>query len=369
MTPRQLIRPDILAMPAAVAPFSPPDEVAARQGLPLQRIVKLDGNENLYGPSPQTLAALRSEASWHLYPDAMHESLRHALASYSGVGPENIVVTSGGDELILLVAQLLLEPGDQVINTPPTFSVYEDAVRMQHGEIIVVPRRREDGYDLDTAAILSAVGGKTKGIFVCNPNNPTGGLTPPDDILRLLDTGVMVMLDEAYTEFSGVTMAPLIRQRENLIILRTMSKWAALAGLRVGYGIMAASVADQMRKIKMAFNVNLAGYIAALASLSDRAYLLANVARMVAERERLFARLQKIPFLRPYPSHGNYILCDVLGADARRLRDELEREGVLVRLFQNRHLPNAIRITVGKAEHSEAVIAALGTVGQRLRFQ
>jgi len=356
-------------MPAPGVPFSPPEKVAARHGLPVERIVKLDGNENLYGPSPQTLAVLRSGAPWHLYPDAMHESLRQSLADYSGVDPANIVVTSGGDELIFLVAQLLLDPGDQVINAPPTFSVYDDAVRMQRGEIIVVPRRREDGYALDTAAVLRAVGSKTKCIFVCNPNNPTGGLTPPGEIMRLLETGVMVMLDEAYTEFSGVTMAPLVRQHENLIILRTMSKWAALAGLRVGYGIMAASVADQMWKIKMAFNVNSAGYIAALASLADRAYLLANVARIVAERDRLLARLHGIPFLRPYPSHGNYILCDVLGADARRVRDELEREGVLVRLFQGPYLPNAIRITVGKDEHTGAVIAALHTVGQRLGLE
>ncbi len=231
---------------------------------------------------------------------------------------------------------------------------------------MVVPRRREEQYALDVPTILRAVSDRTRLIFVCNPNNPTGGLTPQRDLEALLETGAVVAVDETYQEFAGVNARLLLDRHENLAILRSLSKWSGLAGLRVGYGLFHPELARQIRKLRMPFNVNLAGYVAALASLEDVAYLQANVAKIVEERERLFDRLQAIPFLRPYPSHTNFILCDVQGIPAGQLRDEMERDGVLVRVYQGPYLPNAIRISLGKPEHTEAVVAALRKGGQRL---
>lgn len=360
------IRPDILAMPDADWGLSTVEDIAARQGLGAERIIKLDSNENLYGPSPRVAAVLAAGADWQLYPDALYRDLRRALAHYAGVTPDNIIVSNGGDELISLVTQLTVAPGDEIINCPPTFSVYDWAAAMHFGRLVAVPRRREAGYALDMAGVRQALTERTRLIIVCNPNNPTGGLTPQEDIVALLDSGVMLLLDEAYYEFCGMTLAPLVHRYPNLVILRTMSKWAALAGLRVGYGIVSDGLLAQINKLRMPFNVSLAGCAAALAALADTAYALDNVRRMVDERARLYACLQEIPFLTPYPSHGSFVTADVTKGDARLLRDEVERDGVALRLFQNTYLPNAIRVSVGKPEHTEAAIAALHRAGQRL---
>jgi len=366
--PLRHIRPDILAMPEVAYGLVDPDAVAQRQGIAVECIVKLDANENLFGPSPRVFAALADARSWNVYPDLSHQALNRALAAYAGVNATQIVATNGADEIIQLLVQLLLRPGDQMIDNAPTFAVYDWVVRIQGGETVAVARHKESGYAVDTAGVLRAINERTRLVFICNPNNPTGGLTPQEDIEAILDTGVMVAVDETYYEFSAVTVLPLQAKYPNLIVMRSMSKWAALAGLRVGYGIVHPAVARQLHKIRMPFNVNKAGYIAALASLEDKDYLLANAARIVAERGRLLSGLQGIPFLHCYPSHGNFILCEVNGAPAPALRDEVEREGILVRAYQNEHLPNAVRVSVGKPEHTEAAIAALRSAGRRLKL-
>ncbi len=360
------IRPDILATPEEPYGLVDLADVAARHGLPLQRIVKLDANENLYGASPGVQAALAADQSWQFYPDISYLPLRRALGEYAGADAEQIIATNGCDELILLLVQLFMQPGDQAISAPPSFSVYDWSIHIQGGKKVSVPRLRDQGYALDTAGIVKAVNDRTRLVFICNPNNPTGNLTPQEDIETILDTGIMVAVDETYYEFAGVTMLPLQAKYSNLIIMRSLSKWAALAGMRVGYGIFSPDVARQMHKIRQPFNVNRAGYVATMASIEDKDYLLANVAKLVTERERLLQLLSRVPFLHCYPSHGNYILCDVNGVSSQVLRDEIEREGVLLRAYQSKHLPNAIRFSVGKPEHTEAAMTALDCAGRRL---
>lgn len=360
------IRPDILSMPDVAYGLVDVTDVAARHGLPVERIVKLDANENVYGPSPRTMAALAGGSGWEYYPDISYRTVYEALAAYTGAAPEQIVTGNGCDEIIQLIVQLCLQPGQEAIDNAPSFSVYDWAVRIQGARTVAVPRRRDTAYDIDVPAILKAITPQTRLIFICNPNNPTGGLTAERDIETVLQTGLLVAVDETYYEFCGVTMLPLQERYPNLIIMRSFSKWAALAGMRVGYAILAPEVARQVHKIRMPFNVSRAGYAAALASLVDKDYLLANVARLVAERERLLQRLQQIPFLSPYPSQGNYILCDVTGGPAKQLRDEVEREGVLIRAYVGRYLANAVRVSVGKPEHSDAAVAALLAAGRRI---
>jgi histidinol-phosphate aminotransferase len=363
------IRPDVLSMPDVAYGLVDLADVAARHGIPVERIVKLDANENVYGPSPKTLAALASPEAWQFYPDISYRALHEGLAAYTGASAAQIVAGNGCDEIIQLIVQVFLRPGEQAIDNAPSFSVYDWAVRIQGAQTVVVPRLRTAGYALDVDGVLRAITPTTRLVFICNPNNPTGGLTPPADIEMILDSGVIVALDETYYEFCGVTHLPLQQKYPNLIIMRSFSKWAALAGLRVGYGVFHPDLARQVHKIRMPFNVNRAGYVAAVASLADKDYLWANVAKIVAERDRLFALLQAIPFLSCYPSHGNYILCDVIGGSALALRDEVEREGVLLRSYVGKLLPNAVRVSVGKPEHSDAAIAALLNAGRRLKLR
>ena len=250
-------------------------------------------------------------------------------------------------------------PGDNIVECAPSFEMYGWYARSYGATLRSAPRDEESNYAISPAAILAAADAHTKMILLCNPNNPTGTLTPAADIRALLDSGAIVMVDEAYVEFCGETVAPLVTRYENLVVLRTMSKWAGLAGLRVGYAMASAAITEQLWKVKDPFNVNAAGQIATVASVSDSAYLLDNVRKVIVERQRLFESLGRFPFLRVYPSRANFLLCRVLQGSAQDLRAHLERAGILVRLFDKPALPNAIRITVGTPAHTDRIVAAL----------
>ncbi len=206
---------------------------------------------------------------------------------------------------------------------------------------------------------------RPKLLFLCSPNNPDGGLLPAADLERLLRLPLLVVVDEAYIEFArpGASFIDWVAEHANLVVLRTFSKWAGLGGLRVGYGVFPPAIIEQMWKIKQPYNVNVAGSRAAMASLADRDYLLGNVARLIAERERLYVELACFPFLQPVPSsQSNFILCRVIGRDARQLKLDLEQQGVLVRHFAKPGVDNCIRISVGRPADSEALLAALAEI-------
>jgi histidinol-phosphate aminotransferase len=227
---------------------------------------------------------------------------------------------------------------------------------------------RGDDFSLDMDGIEAAVQQhKPKLLFVASPNNPDGSWLADADLERLLALPVVVVLDEAYVEFSGTVPVPgmehsrikMVPQCENLIVLRTFSKLAGLAGIRVGYGAFPAALMDHLWKIKQPYNVTVAGSAAAIAALEDIDWLKDKVALIVKERERLWQLLDEIPYLRPYPSRSNFILCQVIGRDAQELKLALEGEGILIRYYHTPRLQDHVRFTVGKPEQTEAVVAAL----------
>ncbi|MEE8471496.1 MAG: histidinol-phosphate transaminase [Dehalococcoidia bacterium] len=352
----RLIRGDLRRI-ESYAPIEPLDVLSERSGVPVEKLIKLDGNENPYGCSPRVLRALADYAFYHIYPDPLHRQIQEPLERYVGVGREHIVVGSGSDELIDLVLRLFLEAGDKVINCVPTFGMYHFSTEVCGGKVVDVPR---DGhYDVDIAAAKSAIDDRTKVVFVASPNNPTGNITPRSSILELLDTGVVVVVDEAYYEFCGQTSALLVPELPNLIVLRSFSKWAGLGGLRAGYGIFPISVAELIRRIKIPYNVNIAAMIAVKESLADVDYLQDRVRALIAERERLSTELGKQGILSPLPSQANFILCRVARGDAREIKEDLERRGIFIRHFDTPLLRNMLRISVGKPEHTDALIEAL----------
>jgi len=225
---------------------------------------------------------------------------------------------------------------------------------------------RDEDFAVNVNAVKAAIGKKTKMILLATPNNPTGTIIPQPDILEIVDTGVPVLVDEAYVEFSGETVTQLVSQYRNLMVLRTFSKWAGLAGLRIGYGIFPPEIAGWLLKIKPPYNVNVAALVAVQESLKDIDYLLGRVKAIVAERERLFAELDKLEFLKPFPSQANFIFCSVLNGKASEIQQKLERKGILVRYFDLPLLRNAIRIGVGKPEHTDALIKALHQIGEEI---
>jgi histidinol-phosphate aminotransferase len=349
-------------------PIEPFEILSERVGRKPEDIIKLDANENPYGISPRVRTALAKMEYPHIYPDPESRALRAALAKFTDVPAENLLAGSGADELLDLITRLLLEAGDRVVNCPPTFGMYPFDTQLNAGHIVDVPRRADFSLDMD--GIREAVAAhQPKLIFLTSPNNPDGSLIPQHEIEEILSLPVLVVLDEAYIEFadenntlgkslSNITRAP---QLENLIVLRTFSKWAGLAGLRVGYGAFPSWLMPTLWKAKQPYNVTVAASEAGIASLEDAEYLAQVVARLRTERERLMDGLKKIPYLSPYPTHSNFILCRVSGRDALQLKTDLaEKYGIFIRYFSKPGLKDCIRISVGRPSDTDALLKALG---------
>ena len=357
----KLIRKDFLSL-KPYTPIVPLEVLGERAGIPAEEVIKLDGNENPYGCSPRVRRALADYRSYHIYPDPEQREVRRALEGYTGISAEHIVAGAGSDELIDLILRLFIESRDKVINCPPTFGMYPFSTEVTGGELVEVPRGER--FSIDIASIEKAIDERTKVIFIASPNNPTGNITPKELILKLLKTDIVVVVDEAYYEFSGETLANLVPEHENLIVLRSFSKWAGLAGLRIGYGIFPERVAWHLMKIKQPYNVNVAAQVAVRESMADIEYLKSTVSAIISERERLFSKLGELDFLKPYPSEANFILCAVLEGDAQKLHEELQKFGIFIRYFDTPLLRDSIRISVGKPEHTDALVEALQKIGE-----
>ena len=356
-----LIRPDIADM-APYTPIVPFDVLSQRLGIPAEDIIKLDANENPYGPSPRVYQALADETYYHIYPDPDSSSLRQALSQYIGVEATHIVAGHGADELIDLVIRLFVAHGDAVINCPPTFGMYRFDTELNGGSIIDIERKEDFSLDTESVVDLATNNKNIKLVFITSPNNPDGGMLDDTCLRQLLQLPLIVVLDEAYIEFAGGSRANWVLEHENLIVLRTFSKWAGLAGLRVGYGIFPHWILSHLLKIKQPYNVNVAGATAALASLSDVSQLQENVGKIVAERGRLYAALQAFDFLKPYPSEANFILSRVIGRDAAELKATLAERGILIRYFDTPGLRNHVRISVGTPSQTSVLLEALSTL-------
>lgn len=352
-----LMRPDLAAL-EPYTPIVPFEALSERLGIPAAEIVKLDANENPYGPSPRAIEALAAFPHYAIYPDPEHTALRRALSAYVDQPVERIVCGNGSDEIIDLLLRLIIEPGDTVVEAPPTFAMYRFNTGVVGGR--AVPAPRDEHFDVDVEAVAEAVEREhAKIVFLPSPNNPTGNALSRAAVEQLLELPALLVIDEAYAEFAGHSVADLVGQHPNLVVLRTFSKWAGLAGLRVGYGLMNESLAAQLWKIKPPYNVNVAANVAAIASLEDAAYLMENVRRIVAERERVFAALQSIPGLQPFPSSANFVLMRVSGVDAAGLKRELARQGILLRYYSSPGLDDCVRISIGTPEQNDRALAAL----------
>ncbi len=364
------VRPEI----ARVEDYIPGESLeafSARTGVPTERLIKLNSNESPYPPSPRVSRALGAHTRYNLYPDPDGHALIAALAAYTGVAPEHLILSSGSNELITKLWSAFLTPGDSVLTASPTFSLYTTATTLVGGETLAIPRR--DDYELDVPAMLAALRPETKLIVLCSPNNPTGNLVSRADMETLLETGRIVVVDEAYIEFAGeeaLADSPiaLVSRYPNLVVLRTFSKWAGLAGLRLGYGAFPTWLVPHIRKLQLPFEVNLAAHLAAHATLEDLPLMRSRVAGLVDERRRLFDTLAEQKYLRVFPSHGNFLLAEI--TDPRltvaAFRREMEAEGIILRYFRTPDLARHVRITVGAREHTDALVRVLVRVGQQL---
>lgn len=361
----RLVRPDIAAM-EAYAPILPFEVLSEQLGRSPEQIVKLDANENPYGPPSSAVQAIASGNWYHIYPDPQSRALRAALSEYLQLPAERLLAGMGADELIDLLLRALLTPGDVVINCPPSFGMYPFSTAVNGGVVIDVSRGAD--FALDVEGIERAVQDnvRAKVLFLCSPNNPDGSMIRDDVLDHLLQLPLLVALDEAYIEFAMAegeqSRMQWALERENLVVLRTFSKLAGLAGLRVGYGIFPEWLLPHMWKIKQPYNVNVAASLAALAALGEAEWMAAKVQLLVEERKRMIQLLGRYDFLRSYPSRSNFVLFQVQGRSAAQLKADLAGEGVLVRYFNKPGLDNCIRISAGRPQDTDRLLAAMETI-------
>lgn len=337
-------------------PVKPLDVLAAEIGLPVEFLVKLDANENLYGPHPAIREAIAA-ADLHIYPDPGQEALRAAIAESLGVTAEQVVAGAGSDDLLDILVRLT-EPR-AIVNVTPTFGMYSFLGKLAKARIVEVPRSADSGFAVDIDGVSRAVENGAKLVFLASPNNPTGNGLTPDEAERLARLDAIVAIDEAYAEFMGRSAIDLLDRHPNLVILRTFSKWAALAGLRVGYAVLHPALASRMMTIKQPYNVNVAADVAARAALANRHEIMETVDCLVAERERMVERLSAFAWLHPFPSEANFVLFRVEGREAASVAKGLRTRGVLVRHYDRPDLAGYIRISAGRPPDTDRLVAAL----------
>jgi histidinol-phosphate aminotransferase len=360
------IRSHLKSLPP-YTPIEPFEILSARLGRDLVQIVKLDANENPYGPLPMVRDALGKLDFPHIYPDPESRALRKSLATFTGVAVEYLLAGAGADELIDLLMRVLLEPGDCILSCPPTFGMYSFDAGLNAAGCIEVARNPDFSLDIESIRKVVEIN-RPKILLIATPNNPDGSTLNAETIDELLNLPLLVVLDEAYIEFAGENLGAdlsRIREvplRENLVVLRTFSKWAGLAGLRIGYGAFPLWLMPTLWKAKQPYNVNVAASVAAQVSLAHADKLIAVVGFLREERDRLFVALQEFRYLQAYPSKSNFILCRVVDRDAAEFKSRLAQEhGVFVRYFNHPGLRDHIRISVGRPLDTVALLQALNS--------
>jgi histidinol-phosphate aminotransferase len=338
------------------------------------RLIKLDSNENPFGPSARAVDAMKSTlGAANSYPDDDCSPLRLKLAAHHGLPPDQVLVTAGSTGMLSLLCQTLLAPGLNAVTSERSFIVYSMAVQAAGAHLVEVPMR-DDGFDLE--AILAAIDPNTRIVFLANPNNPTGTMLEADVVegfLERLPGHVVLVLDEAYYEFAlhfaalrKITYSnslDYVRQGASVVVLRTFSKAHGLAGLRVGYGLGPAELLGYCARMRNTFSVSSVAQAAALAALDDYLHI-----QRVVENNALQSRVLTQGLLglgyRVVPTAANFVYCD-LREDATAIANRLQDEGVAVRPLGHWGAPNCIRVTIGTPEQDQTFLQAAGRVGLR----
>lgn len=360
-------------LPSWVRAAKPYDEAHFAKAEQDHELLRMMSNESPFTPSPRVVnAILEAALRGNLYPIG-GEELSNKIAARERLPEGSVLLGSGSTELIDVVVRTFVAPGEEVLLSVPTFSMYEARTRTHGGIPVLVPMTEEHTHDVD--ALVRAVTARTKVMFLCTPNNPTGGSLEGDDLRRLLALGLPTVIDEAYIEFSGQpSYAHLTREFPNAIVLRTFSKAYGLAGLRLGYALSNPEVQRLLRRVKVPWNLSAITLAAASAALEDEVEQGARLAELRRGRDELFTRLAGLSDVYPIPSDGNFVLVDVsqTGLTAAHWVQALVEEGVLVRSLGVHHGSRSwVRVTVGTPDQNQRCVAAFERVlarGRRSRL-
>lgn len=359
----QLVRKEVRGL-RGVCPQLPDrtiDELKTMLGR--EDIIKLSLNENPYGTSPKAIAAIaKAAAKSHLYHDPEGKRLKAAIGELYGFSAHEVFLSNGADEAVALLAQAFLAPGDEAVIISPTFGQYAFAVQYMGACPVMAPVGEDMAVDF--AVLREKLHHKTKMIFICNPNNPTGVLAAKEELLAFLEDvpeNVIVVLDEAYGEFvtdknflSGLTLIPTM---PNVVVVRTFSKVYGLAGLRLGYAVASVPIIQAIDKVRCLYNVNMLAEEAALAALEDRAFAQKVASLNAAERDMLNTELTNLGF-KVYPSQTNFIFLDS-GRDGEQICQELLSAGIVIRSGIDWNLPTHLRISIGSKAQNQRLLKFL----------
>jgi len=337
-------------------------------------LIRLDSNENPFGPSERGVVALREALNAsNFYPDDDSTLLRHKLAEQHELPPDQVLVTAGSTEMLSLLCQTLLAPGMNAVTSERSFIIYSMAVRAAGARLIEAPMRSgEETFDLD--AILAAIDSNTRIVFLANPNNPTGTMLEAAAVERFLARvpgHLVVVLDEAYYEFAAHFAAlrkiklsnslDYFRRGASVVVLRTFSKAHGLAGLRVGYGLGPGELLGYCARMRNTYSVSSVAQAAALAAIGDRDHVQRAVENNAVQSQVLAEGLSRLGY-RVVPTSANFLYCD-LGEDAADFANHLLDEGVAVRPLASWGAPNCIRVTIGTPEQNQAFLRAAQRIG------
>jgi len=327
--------------------------------------VKLASNENLLGPSPKAVEAIRQELpTISLYPEGPCTVLREAIARKFSISESNVVISNGADNLILMIAHAFVNEGDEVVLADPTFPVYTNVTQIMGGKVIKVKLK---DYTHDLNGMLRKINRKTKLVFVCNPNNPTGTIVSRESLNEFLDrlpARVIVILDEAYSDFVEDAFYPngldYVKDKRQIIVLRTFSKVYGLAGLRIGYALGREDLIDCLYQVRDPFPVHRLAQAAAVAALSDQEHALRSI-QMVQEGKRYLYKELDSMGLSYVLSQANFVFID-FKRDSNEIFQALLREGIIIRPGKTWGYPTCARVTIGRIEENQRLIEALRKV-------
>ena len=312
------------------------DEIAQEFNLNKDEIIKLGSNENPWGPSPKAMEAIKNEiGKINRYPESQLAELVHEMAQYSGVKDSQVIVGGdGADEIIDVLAKTFIDEGDEFIVPLPSYMYYEYLLQ-QYGAKPVYAKWDLEKNELDVDSILDSITDKTKMIFLCTPNNPTGTLIKKEVLedIACRNPNILIVIDEAYFEYAEVTNKDLINEYDNIFIIRTMSKVLGLAGMRIGYGLACSEIIEYMHRIKPVFSLTRLSFAAALNTFRDKDYITDSIEKGIESRQYLYDELSKIDSLNVFPSKSNFMLIGIkdTGFTASELALELMKKGIIVR--------------------------------------
>lgn len=341
--PTKFLRPEVKKF----KPYTPSqtlEQISKEVKIPVKNLIKLDTGENPYIEEYKDKTII-NKIRFYSYPDPLSLELREKLADYTGFSKEWILCGNGSDELLDLLIRAFVAPNEEIIINPPTFPMYEFSAQLSGAKVKSILRNPD--FSIDANRVIKNITKKTKLVFIESPGNPTGAIIPQETFEKILKSDVMVVGDEAYFEYCNKTVLPLLKKYPNLIVVRTLSKWAGIAGLRVGYVVASPEIVSTLLAIKQPYNVSSVGQAFACYMLDNRKKVLAELKKITTYRDSMFKMLSKFGNLIVFPSQGSYVVVKPK-EDSEKLFMFLRKNGILVKKINQPLLENSFRINVAK---------------------